>query len=276
MAGKADRLSRFLLPGAHARGAVIRASGIVADAARIHGLHGVPAGLFGKVLIASILLLSIGKGGVRQVLQLDAHESQPHVPIRRMLAETRAHAVRGYINWEESHISMRMEKTDLAAWMGRPIRLSTVRDMGFGQPYVSTIEHDSEYLADLVTHYLNQSAQVRADVILHGDLGLMIEAMPGCDDAHWFRAVEAMAAIGNETLAHADEEEILRGFSQLDCRVVEEDEYAYHCSCSEKAMAAAMAQLAENDIRDLADEHGMVTLSCQYCNRRYTMKPAAD
>jgi len=276
MAEKADRLSRFLLPDAHARGAVIRAPGIVAEAARIHGLHGVPAELFGKALIASILLLSISKGGVRQVLQLDAHESQRHVPIRRMLAETCAHAVRGYINWEESHISMRMDEAGLAAWMGRPISLSTVRDMGFGQPYVSTIEHDSEYLADLVTHYLNQSAQVRADVVLHGNLGLMIEAMPGCDEAHWFRAVEAMAAISNDTLTHAGVKDILRGFSHLGCRVVEEDEYAYHCACSEKAMAAALAQLAEDDIRELADEHGMVTLSCQYCNRRYAMKPATD
>ncbi|MFQ5581714.1 MAG: Hsp33 family molecular chaperone HslO [Mariprofundaceae bacterium] len=276
MAEKTDRLIRFLLPDAHARGTIIRGSHIISEAARIHGLHGVPAELFGKTLIASILLLSISKGGLRQVLQLDAHESQTHVPVRRMLAETRQRAVRGYINWEESHISMRMDDVGMAAWLGRPVRLSTVRDMGIGQPYVSTIEHDSDFLADHIVHYLNQSVQIQADVILHGNVGLMIEAMPGCDEEHWFKAVQAMAGIGDKTLESFSLKDILQAFDALGCKIVGHDDYTYYCGCSEEVMAAALKQIPEDDIHELADEHGKVTLSCQYCERSYEMKLPID
>ncbi|MDX8394938.1 MAG: Hsp33 family molecular chaperone HslO, partial [Mariprofundaceae bacterium] len=148
MADTTDTLIRFLLPEAHTRGAIIKASNIVKIGAETHGLSGMPGDIFGKSLIASILLLSVSKGGIRQVLQLDA-TADSHAPVRRMLAEARAGSVRGYIVWQEERASIRNEQeTGISAWMGHPMRLSTVRDLGIGQPYVSTIEHDSEFLAD--------------------------------------------------------------------------------------------------------------------------------
>jgi redox-regulated HSP33 family molecular chaperone len=138
MAANADPLIRFLLPESYTRGAIIRGRHIFDEAARVHGLSGVPAELFGKTLLASVLLLSISKGGMRQVLQLDAHPEQAHAPIRRILAESRPGMVRGYLHWQEEHASMRDESAEgISAWMGHPIRVSTVRDLGFGTPYVS-------------------------------------------------------------------------------------------------------------------------------------------
>ncbi|MDX8401300.1 MAG: Hsp33 family molecular chaperone HslO, partial [Mariprofundaceae bacterium] len=90
------RLIRFLLTtdsgGAPARGALVVAPGLVRQAAEIHGLSEPVATLFGQTLIGAALLLSIAKGGVRQVLQIDGRED---APIRRMLAEVRSGRVRG-------------------------------------------------------------------------------------------------------------------------------------------------------------------------------------
>ncbi|MDQ6966283.1 MAG: hypothetical protein Q9M23_05115, partial [Mariprofundaceae bacterium] len=70
-----DHLIRFLLPGTQTRGAIIHGSHLRAEACRIHGLvegdQHAPGELFAQTLIASILLLTISKGGIRQVLQLD-------------------------------------------------------------------------------------------------------------------------------------------------------------------------------------------------------------
>lgn len=265
-----DQLIRFLLPGAFTRGAIIRGSHIIREAKRAHGLSGHAAELFGKGLISSILLLSISKGGIRQVLQLDATKNS--APLQRILAEAKTGAVRGFMIWKEQQTTLcSAQATALDSWMGSPICLSTVRDMGVGQPYISTIEHSSSYLADHIIHYLNQSVQIKADIILHDDLGLMIEAMPGCDEEHWFRAVEAMAKIPNQVLEQGSIDTILSYFSTLDCKVVGYDAYDYQCDCNHEKMVAALHNISEKELRELADGSGTMTLSCQYCDHSYTL-----
>lgn len=265
-----DTLIRFLLPGAQARGAIIRAEHIVSEGARVHGLQGEVGELFGQSLIAAILLLSISKGGVRQVLQLDA--KQGHAPISRMLAESRSGQVRGYLNWQEDQTASRQSgDTPLSGWMGKQLHVSTVRDLGFGQPYVSTVDYQGEYLADAMVEFLHQSVQVRADVILHGKLGLMIEAMPGADDEHWFKGIEGLAAISNQTLETATPEDILQLLSKLDCQIVGQDDYQYACGCSEAKMLNVLQNMNQESLSEFADDQGKVKISCQYCERVYTM-----
>jgi len=272
MAEQSDALIRFLLPEAHTRGAIIRATSIVKEGARLHGLGNQPAALFGQALIGSILLLSISKGGIRQILQLDASQDHPEAPIQRLLVEARAGEVRGYLNWQEEHAAMRdSEAPGMRAWLGDHVRLSTVRDLGFGQPYISTIAHDSDHLADYLVHYLAQSVQVHADIVLAGDLGILIEAMPGSDDEHWFSAVEALAAIPDAALASQDPQQLLHYFDKLGCKVVGEDHYAYTCHCSPETMAHALLQMDAGQLHDLADDAGHITVTCQYCNRQYTV-----
>ncbi len=271
-AGGDARLIRFLLRKPQVRGALVIAPGLMARAARIHGLSEPVATLFGQTLMGSILLLSIAKGGVRQVLQLDGGED---APIRRMLAEARQGAVRGYLTWNDEASRARRKATDLGAWMGSPVRVSTVRDLGFGQPYISTIESDADYLADHLVNHLAQSVQVRADVALAGGAGLLIEAMPGADDAAWFDALGAMASISNDALAAVASGEdvgaLLGAFDALDVQRLGEEPWSYRCDCDPARMAAALAGLAREQIEMLADEEGRIALTCQYCGKHYSL-----
>jgi len=275
VAEKQDRLTRFLLPEAHARGAIIRAENIIERANKLHGFSGSPSEMFGKALIASILLLSVSKGGIRQVLQFDCND-QAQAPINRIMAEAKAGAVRGFLSWSEDGPQSRSHlDAGVSAWMGKPIKTSVVRDLGIGQPYISTIEHDSDYMADHILHFLHQSAQIQSDVIIQGDIGILLEAMPGSDEEHWFKAVDAMAKISNEALETASIEEILNSFDSLGCKIVGEDEYAYRCDCKPETMIAALLTIPNEQLQELLDEHGEVTLSCQYCNNSYKVDPKA-
>ncbi len=266
-----DTLTRFLLADAQARGAIIRGTHIIEEANRIHGLNGPVATLFGQTLLASILLLSISKGGMRQVLQLD---STVQAPIKRLMAESSPGAVRGYVDWQEEETVLRFEQGDsLGSWMGSPVRLATIRDLGVGHPYISTIENESDFLADHLLHYLNQSVQIRADVILLGDIAIMIEAMPGCDEEHWFKAVESMAKIPDSVLESESPESILSYFETLRCKVVGIDTYTYNCPCSAERMAAAIGSFPPEQLHDLADANGNITVSCQYCDKHYAIRP---
>ncbi|MDX8384004.1 MAG: Hsp33 family molecular chaperone HslO [Ghiorsea sp.] len=274
MAENTDTLIRFLLPDAFTRGVIIRGKNIFAEAEKVHGMHGLPALMFGRTLLASLMLLSVSKGGVRQVLQLDANAE--NTPMKRMLAESRSGAVRGYVLWQDKPGHALPDSDGITAWLGRDMLFSTVRDTGMGQPYVSTIKHDSDWLADHVLEYLRQSVQIQADLILQGDLAIMIEAMPGCTDDHWFKAVEAMAKISNDSIQEDEPEHILQAFEHLGCKIVGKDSYAYQCSCSEQSMIHALASISEEDKQELADEAGDVIISCQYCQNNSKVNIAKD
>jgi len=225
--------------------------------------------LFDQTLLASILLLSISKGGTRQVLQLNGSQT---APLKKVLAEARQGQVRGYIDWtDEQTILHHHDDAKLSSWLGNPIRLSTVRDLGFGQPYVSSIEHTSDFLADHLIHYLNQSVQINADIILHGDLAIMIEAMPGCDDEHWFKSVESMAKIPTSALASESPATLLHYFDNLNVKQAGTDTYAYHCDCSPEKMLQALNTLPADQLASLADEAGNITTSCQYCKSHHVI-----
>jgi len=273
MAEKTDALVRFLLPELRVRGVLIQAGAIIAEAGRVHGLNGSPLQLFGQTLIGAILLLSISKGGTRQVLQLDAAEHHPS-PLRRILAEARAGAVRGYLNWQEG-ISTKPENEQadrLDGWMSTPVTLSTVRDPGFGQPYVSTITHDSPYIADQLVHYLGQSVQIDADILLYRHSGMMIEAMPGCNDERWFKAISAMADLDARRLEREAPESLLAHFNALGCKILGKDDYRYYCACNAESLKTALQAMPAERLSDIRDDNGCIQLSCQYCNRTYNIK----
>ena len=260
-------LSRFLLKAYHVRGVFIEAAPLIAEANRIHGLEGIPASLFGQVLLSSISLLSISKGGIRQVLQMDA--TQATDPVTRIQAETRPGMVRGYFNWNPSAQIKGGDDALLSSWMGSPIMTSTVRDPGFGSPYISTIEHGSDFIADHLVHYLQQSTQIRADLALSGHNAIMIEAMPGCSETLWIQALTALAAIDNAMLAEGNRELIFQTLAQGDCLQLGKDMYRYQCLCNADSIITSLEAFSQEQLHELADEHGEITLSCQYCRKNY-------
>jgi len=264
----ADHLIRFILPAARSRGAIVRARTIHAEVGRVHGLSGEPQKLLTKTLVAASLLHSVSKGGVRHVLQIDGEGG----PIQRVMGEAGQGIVRGYMLWRDdmAHLSPSGGEGELD-WLGSEVKLACVRDLGFGQPYISRTEAKGSYMADALVEYLQRSVQVRADILLHNNLGLMLEAMPGCDDEHWMQAVQAMAAISDQQLDQPVEE-ILKAFSMLDCSILEQDALAYACGCNPQAMAGILNSMDPVGLDELRDEGGNITASCRYCDRSYAIK----
>lgn len=263
-------ITRFMLRNERVRGVIIEADSLIAHAQSVHGLEGMPAVLLGQTLMASMALLSISKGGVRQVLQLDAGSTT--APILRIQAETRQGAVRGYLNWNPEPQPGLGERHLLSSWLGQTILTSTIRDLGFGQPYISTIEHQSDYLADHIIHYLLQSTQIRADLAIIDRKAMLIEAMPECSDEHWSHAVTLMASIDNQYLAEHDAVSICEKMDPDDCQFLGVDHYHYRCHCNAESIYASLQTFSHEQLKELANEHGEIALSCQYCKKQYARK----
>jgi len=263
-----DQLIRFMLPKQRVRGCFIHATAIKADACQAHGLHGDAATMFSQMLLGTIMLLSINKSGVRQVLQLDAGNDTT-APIQRMLGEVRSGCVRGYISWQHAVSQKRDGTPDITAWMGTPLLVSTVRDTGVGEPFVSTVESDAAYMADHLVRYLQQSVQTRADLVLDDDTALLLEAMPGCSEEAWFEAIGALAKVDLKTLRDDAESSLIEAFAPLELHVVGRDPYRWHCGCKPERMAESINNLPSEQIQELADAEGMVRVSCQYCGKEH-------
>lgn len=268
MVTNTDQLIRFMLPEQRVRGCFIRGSHIKAEASRVHGLHGEVATQFAQLLLGTILLLSINKGGIRQVLQLDA-TAKIEPPIQRMLAEVRSGCVRGFICWQDEQSNKINDEDGIAAWMAAPLFVSTVRDTGVGEPYVSTIESDAAYLADHLLHFLTQSVQTRADMVFHDDVAIMLEAMPGCSDEHWFQAITALAGINTDCMDKLDDTLLQKAFEPVKLQVVGSDAYRWHCGCQPERMAQSLQQMPAEQLVDLVDDDGYICVSCQYCRREH-------
>ncbi|MDQ6951820.1 MAG: Hsp33 family molecular chaperone HslO [Mariprofundales bacterium] len=266
---------RFLLPQLRARGAFIHAENIVAEGTRIHGLTSSLATLFGQVLIGSMLLLSISKGGVRQVLQLDGTGGDGSGGrVQRLLAESRQGAVRGYLTMvDQPRIMTDTANPGLHHWMGNTIQLSTVRDLGFGTPYISATQHHGDFLSDHLLHYLHQSVQVQAEIIIHGNSGLLIEAMPGSNPEYWQQVLQASTALHDAIFTDGDSTQLAQQFQPLGYRIVGQDPYHYRCNCNTEQMVRALAAMAPLQLSELADESGQVTACCQYCGSSYSITP---
>jgi len=258
---KTDQLTRFFLKKTLTRGVIIQVDHIKKEAAKLHQLHAKESDLFAQVLAGSILLLSISKGGIRQVMQLDGQ----HGTVRRIASESRQGAVRGYINWGEKRD---VQHADLSA-LGSSVQLSTIRDSGAGQPYVSTVACPEKHLADALLHYSRQSVQIQADFLLHKNTAIMLEAMPTCSEEQWHESLQTLATISNQSLEKENVKTILTAFDTLNCRVLGQDDYRYQCHCKAQTMFSALKNLDSETLSSLEDEHGKVTLSCQYCAKQY-------
>jgi len=260
-----EQLIRFILRKTLTRGVIIQMNHIREEAAKIHQLNDVESELFSQVMAGSILLLSISKGGIRQVMQLDGHGAS----IQRISSESRQGAVRGYINWGTSR---QVTEANLSA-LGDKAQLSTIRDSGVGQPYISTVDCPKHHLADALLHYTRQSVQTQADFVLHKNTAIMIEAMPKCSESQWFESIEALAAIRNTTLEQNNATDILNEFDALQCHILGKDDYRYQCQCKPEIMARALENLDRTTLKSLENEQGNVTLSCQYCAKKYHLNP---
>ncbi len=265
-----DQLIRFMLPKQRVRGCFIHASHIKADACQAHGLHGDAATMFSQMLLGTVMLLSINKSGVRQVLQLDAGDDAS-APIQRMLGEVRSGCVRGYIRWQHALSQKRDDAPDITAWMGTPLLISTVRDTGMGEPFVSTVESDASYMADHLLRYLQQSVQTRADLVLDDDRALLLEAMPGCSEAAWFEAIGALANVDMSLLGDGEASGLDEAFAPLELRVLGQDPYRWHCGCQAKRMLASLKNMPAEQLQELADTEGNIRVSCQYCGKEHVV-----
>ena len=148
-------------------------------------------------------------------------------------------------------------------------RLAIMLDPKDGGPiYQGIVALEAASIASLIEHYLTTSEQIDSRLALATDgtrvRGMLLQRMPCAGD---FPAPDLLGANSAEALLAAS-------FPDDDIRVNTPRPARFHCDCSSERVGNALRMLGRAEIEGILAEQGMVGVTCEFCNRRYSFVAA--
>jgi molecular chaperone Hsp33 len=273
-----DALSRFLFERDAVRGAFASLDDACRDILACHPYPPPLRRVMAELLAASTLLASTLKFDGRLVVQLRGDG-----PVRLLVVECGAAlALRATAQWDHGAEALPAD-ADLATLAGGRdrARLAITLDPGDGGPlYQGIVGLEAASVAALLEHYLAASEQIDSRLLLdaQGDRvrGLLLQRMPEASEANdrtWQRIASAAAALAPRALfaAHGFADLVAAAFPEHDIRVFEPRPVRFACSCSAERIGNALRLLGRAEIDAILAEQGQVGVTCEFCNRRYTL-----
>jgi len=98
----------------------------------------------------------------------------------------------------------------------------------------------------------------------------------GEDDDHWRRVEMLASTVEDHELLDpmlSPERLLYRLFHEEGVRVIEPAPLEAYCRCSRERVAAFLKTFADENISDLRDEDGNVTVTCEFCGAAYRFEP---
>lgn len=171
-------------------------------------------------------------------------------------------------------------KLDVGGAIGADGRLTVMRSLGFGEPYVGQVNLVSGEVAEDFAMYYTASEQtpslcalgvlVGEDVISAG--GLLIQAMPGCSEdlIHQLEIrAELFGAISQALHENTLDEIVQMYFRGLEPEILEESEPELRCDCSRERIEQVLLSMGEQQLREMAEEDHGAELTCHFCRSAY-------
>lgn len=174
-------------------------------------------------------------------------------------------------------------KLNVAEAVGHGI-LSIMKDFGEGEPYIGKTPIVSGEIAEDITEYYASSEQIptvcalgvliskeTAQVLLSG--GLLIQLLPGADDSTIDRLEKNIAALDSVTTMLAKGMSALemcqKALEGFEVEVLDEFEVKYVCGCSREKIASLIANMPEDEIKEMIEEDHGAQAHCRFCNKEY-------
>jgi molecular chaperone Hsp33 len=139
-------------------------------------------------------------------------------------------------------------------------------------------------LAESLETYFASSEQLPTRVLLSADethgAGMLVQKLPGAEDPDiaeasaveeaWRGAQRGIARLAPRGLHDRSIEELLvQGFPGRDLRLFRGTPVRFECRCSQGRVASLLRALGPEEVRDVLEEQGSVTVTCEFCHRPY-------
>ncbi len=224
--------------------------------------------LLGEALAAVALLSATIK--IDGSLQLQVRGDGP---VSLLLVDATAQGtLRGLAHWKGE-----VADGPLGAQVGAQARLSMTIDPGEGRErYQGLVLVERDTLAATLEDYFRRSEQLQTRLWLAADAqragGMLLQRLPGAapEDEQWNREVLLGDTLTGEELLQLTARELLhRLFHEEDVRLFEPEPLSFRCSCAPERIETMLRGLGYDEVRDILEEQGRVSVNCEFCRQEY-------
>jgi molecular chaperone Hsp33 len=274
-----DRLIKFLFTAGPVRGGLVRVEDAWRQMVELHDYPPVVTRLLGEMVAAAALLATSIKFNGALVMQVHGDG-----PVRLLVVECQPDlTLRATAKLAEEPIDPAASLRELVNRGGQgrfAITLDPRDPLPGQQPYQGIVPLDGESMSEVLQTYMRQSEQLDTRLALAADervaAGFMLQRLPdhggtGAVDADaWDRAVMLGATLTtHELLAHPPDTLLHRLYSQEPTQPQATLTPRFACSCSRERIGRMLKSLGREEVDSIIDEMRLVTVTCDFCNRRY-------
>jgi len=271
-----DILQRFLFDGTDVRGEITTLSSSYRDIIDLHNYPQTVSKLFGEFLVAASLIgASLKQAGIVTV------QATGDGPVSTIMAEcSQGQKLRGIVrgDWDSFDNSSVSSSNNLSKMMGLGTLAITIEPEQ-GERYQGIVKMEAADLSGCLEHYFDQSAQLLTKIKISVDQsvasGLLIQQMPITQDFEqakddWQHLCTLMDTLkSNEQLELSHNDQLYRLFHEDNVRLFESQPVSFFCSCSLERTESALVSLGEDELLETCKEHGLVLITCQFCDQQY-------
>jgi len=274
-----DRVRRFIFENQPVRGHWVR----LEDAWRELRAHAdyPPAvtELLGQAVVASVLLAATLKFRGTLTFQLQGNGA-----VRLLVAQcTHDFRVRAVARCDETGAAaLSGTGPEFRELVGDDGRITvTVEAEEKSLRYQGIVPLTGASLAESLEAYFASSEQLPTRVLLAADeshgAGILVQKLPEAAAGEtdevaeaWEGAERGMAQLSPKGLRHESVEDLLaKGFPGRDLRLFRGTPVRFECRCSHGRVAGLLRALGSEEVRDVLEEQGAVTVTCEFCHRPY-------
>lgn len=277
-----DKIIRCITSDGAIMAAAIDASDIVFTAKKLHHLSKSATAALGRLLCATSIMGAMLKqeNATVNLRVMGDGELGPVIAV----GDSKGN-VKGYVGNANCPTEFYSNgKINVAKAVGRNGVLNVMRDYGTGEPYIGQVELVSGEIAEDITNYYATSEQTPTvcalgvlinkedgEVMLAG--GLLIQLLPGADDSTIDKLEKNIEKLDPVTTMLAKGMSILdickTALEGFEVEVLDEFPVHYACGCSKEKLERCFCTLSDEDVRSMADESGVATATCHFCNKLY-------
>ena len=266
-----DHKQRFLFPDSDIRGELVQVESSVSRILEGHSYPLPVQGLIGEAVAAVALLASTLKFKGRLALQ-----AQGKGPVSLLLAECshdgELRALARHSDGQDwSH-------GDIQTLIGEGTMVITITP-DQGRQYQGIVPLSGDTLAECLQGYFQQSEQLPTSLWLASGnnraAGLLLQRLPNQlattdgNNQMWEHLDALASTLQMEELLNLDDQTILhRLFHDTPPQLPDAQPLQFGCTCSRDRSRNALISLGNQELQQLLDEDGEVTLTCDFCRHQ--------
>jgi len=289
-----DFVANFQIVDRPVRGRIARLGALSLDG--ILSRHAYPVNLarvLGEAVTLAALVGSSLKFEGRLLVQAEGDG-----PVSMLVGEYRTDGgLRGYAKFDKERWANldrinRDERPHMPQLFGKTGRLALIMisDTAGTQPYQGIVPLTKGTLAECAEVYFANSEQIPSRVglsVAELDVpgqetqwragGMLVQQIAGdetrgdTDDA-WDEAKALFGTLTDHELADPDlpaDQLLFRLFHETGVRMETPLDVRDACTCNEERLIATLKSMPDNQLRELVEEDGSLSIDCQFCNRHY-------